>query len=89
VILARRTLRQAEHSPEPGDEEERAFANATFAAKTLAAAALDALLRPEVQEAIREQHRERTKGLTYESLLPAGVMPVTSEFMKRQAYPRG
>lgn len=53
-----------------------------FAAKTLAATAVDIIMLPDVLAEIKKEHKARTKGFKYTCLVPNSVKPVTEDFMK-------
>jgi aminobenzoyl-glutamate utilization protein B len=53
-----------------------------FAAKTLAATAIDIMMLPDVLVEIKKEHRARTKGFRYTCLVPKNVKPITGDFVR-------
>ena len=50
-----------------------------YAAKALAATAVDLYENPEQRAAIRREFEEKTKGTTYKGYIPAGPPPVPAQ----------
>jgi aminobenzoyl-glutamate utilization protein B len=59
-----------------------------FSAKALAATAVDILMVPKVLQDIKKEHKNRTKGFNYTSLVPDSVSPITGDFIKHHIKTR-
>jgi aminobenzoyl-glutamate utilization protein B len=53
-----------------------------FATKTLAAAIIDLLTKPEILKTAREEFEEATKNFVYECFIPPDVKPPDADFFR-------